>query len=133
MREFKFKVWDNVEKKMTEVNELHFNDDGTICGANVWHLNGEDTYPVEFKDKEAILLQYTGIKDESGIEIYEGDIVEDEYGYKYKVVYKPEWASFALKFNDNAGWNKTKYKHFVFDTDEYYAPKELMVVKSFKK
>lgn len=56
MREIKFRFYDKTEKKMR-----YFND--------IWNMPQPD---YDFDE----IQQYTGLKDKSGKEIYEGDIVE---------------------------------------------------------
>ena len=65
MREIKFRAWDNLNKRMI-TSGIFFNN--TL---------------MQLKTAPNIeLMQYTGLKDKNGKEIYEGDIVEVSY-YDY--------------------------------------------------
>lgn len=96
MRELKFRIWNNEEKIMIENKDIYaidFRSDIYFSSVMVddFILN-EDDYK---------LMQYTGVKDKNGKEIYEGDIVQiyytehDKFGSgKYTVMYTEdaEWA-----------------------------------------
>lgn len=64
MREIKFRAWDKVCNSMLMPDEIHLYMNGTVSVNQVWATG----------DLE--LMQYTGLKDKHGKEIYEGDIIK---------------------------------------------------------
>ena len=74
MREIKFRCWDVENKEMLDVQELDYRD-----SYNGNPMIRPTMYSDYFDTEEMILMQYTGLHDKNGKEIYEGDIVKIFY------------------------------------------------------
>ena len=68
MREIKFRAWSKIEGKMKYYDRDCSSPNMTLNGVLIDGYSSNVSYQYE-------LMQYTGLKDKNGKEIYEGDIV----------------------------------------------------------
>jgi uncharacterized phage protein (TIGR01671 family) len=112
-REIKFRVWDKREKKMYEAD--FFDNFYVINQGRVGIIKGDvfddsSSFYVDYSDKNNWeVMQYTGLKDKNGKEIYEGDIVSwfddlGDHGQPFVIKYNEAQFLLTIPSEKLDGW-----------------------------
>ena len=90
MREIKFRAWDKQHKKM------YYDVQNTYDGRLADYFGQLLTWEGEDGDLAYEVMQFTGLTDKNGKEIFEGDIVKLHYGSIYSVEYIQRLALYSI-------------------------------------
>ncbi|WLV78535.1 YopX family protein [Lacticaseibacillus parahuelsenbergensis] len=106
-REIKFRAYSSHNHKMYPVSNIEWDIDGRI-----WVTADDGKNGIELIDEEAHLMQFTGLKDKNGREIYEGDILDiglrnqDGKPVVAPVSYETYAAGYVLDNGGNGIWQR---------------------------
>ena len=132
MREIKFRAWDKKGKKW--IRDFHILPNGQVLVGQ-----GKMTAWIYAK-KDVDLIQYTGLKDKNGKEIYEGDILswlseEEGLGEIYTVIFNEAVGEFmgrhkiAGNLDFNSGYAEDINTNEIEVIGNIYENTELLKIK----
>ena len=126
MREIKFKAWNPENKSMVEFdNEKAAND--IYIAKHLLSLMAN-----KHELGENLLMQFTGLQDKNGVDIYESDLIINESGRVSEVVFNEYCATFDSEVrytsgkDSDYGFKNSMWKNYVLVIGNIHSNPELL-------
>lgn len=100
-REIKFRWWDRNHKRIIQSDCLLINANGKTI--TEWVKIGDYDYLL-VAGENADLMQFTGLLDKKGKEIYEGDLIKIDGHGRIKPIIQVKWIAEKACFGFEASW-----------------------------
>lgn len=100
-RVIKFRAWDKTNNRMMIFDDFWPCDEYRSLA---WRINeksmtkNDGNYRLDWDEEALELMQFTGLTDKNGKEIYDGDWLKDSLGRLHKMVWSDTEARFQLRF-----------------------------------
>jgi len=118
MRVIKFRAWDNINNKFRDIESINIarNNKPTSIVSNC------DFYQIQ-SNSQIELMQYAGLKDKNGVEIYEGDII-NVYDYDSIYEHKDKLTTKAknVRFENGSFWFTNEVTKSFYSFSNYNRP-----------
>lgn len=115
MREIKFRAWCVNMKEMIIVSDIHLSE------TNGYVKDASGGFTKHFE-----LMQFTGLKDKNGKDIYEGDILDGEYVVYYFTenaqfieIHKEDWNRGLRDEPNDLVWTQLEVTGNIYETLNY--------------
>ena len=115
-REIKFRAWDKLVNQWVKFNQPPKAVTGKST-SRILNIHGSDD--------NVVFMQFTGLKDKNGQEIYEGDIVKID-GMVGKVFWDKEWTQFKCQWTPHQFFSLMTYPKNREVIGNIYENKELL-------
>jgi len=79
-----------------DIHTIHFNARGEIIGG---YIHTEDNEEINFSIEDVEFMQFTGLTDKNGKDVYEGDVVLDPGGNRATVEWVQDHCQFLAIFD----------------------------------